>query len=141
MFDIEDWLYKNAIKNYSIRPDGIVDVDGNVDLIRYSGSMLPVQFGTVTGRFFAGSSDLTSLKGCPLSVGGYFSCSDTDILSLEHAPQSIKVVTHNPKLNRNCSSNVLVYIYTTTDINCKSPRIYRGGWHHILPDGIVFDIM
>ena len=59
--DIESILKKLGITNYKIR-DGIVDVDGDVDIRNKKLKKIPVQFGVVTGNFYCGNDNLTS--GC-----------------------------------------------------------------------------
>jgi len=89
---IKKWLDKHNIQNYTIRPDGVVDVDGDAILTRRAMSSiftLPVQFGIVDGNFDCSESQLTSLKGCPYHVGRGFNCYGTKITSLEYAPQYI----------------------------------------------------
>ena len=84
---------------WTLRYYGSVDIDGDVDLHgginRFNGQELPFKFGKVTGNFYAHSNHnlislknfpdevgkhfsiaqckkLTSLKGCPIKVGGIF---------------------------------------------------------------------
>ena len=40
-------------------------------------------------NFYCNNNQLTSLKGAPTSVGGYFSCSDNKLTSLKGAPSSV----------------------------------------------------
>ena len=89
--NIEQWLHRVDIKNYTIHPDtNIVDVDGDVDLSRMNFYNIPVQFGTVTGGFFViWCTNLKTLKGSPHTVGGMYQCSNTPITSLEGAPKYV----------------------------------------------------
>jgi hypothetical protein len=87
--EIKKWLDGYGIRNYTIRPGGVIDVDGHVDLLKLREKMLPVQFGTVSGNFFCSNADITSLKGVPQRIYGYFSCYGTNITSLEYAPQHV----------------------------------------------------
>ena len=54
--EIKNWLDKYNIKDYTIRPDGVVDVNGPVFLERFKISVIPVQFGEVTGSFSCNDS-------------------------------------------------------------------------------------
>jgi hypothetical protein len=74
---------------YLINYNGVVDVDGNVQLIKEAGQ-LPVTFGTVSGDFACYNNHLTSLQGAPTSVGGSFNCSRNHLTSLQNAPISVK---------------------------------------------------
>jgi hypothetical protein len=87
---IEDWLYEWKIKvgTYDIDPyTGVVNVNSDVNLNNMKNvQVLPVRFGKVTGRFDCALSSLTTLKGCPHTVGNVFTCAGTDITSLVGAP-------------------------------------------------------
>jgi hypothetical protein len=83
------WLYGLHIQKYTIRLDGVVDVNGDVDLYGFQGKTLPIRFGNVSGFFNCSSSNLTSLIGSHQSVGGYFTCFQTKVSSLEGAPQYV----------------------------------------------------
>ena len=88
--DIDSICEKYNIKNYTIDSDGIVDVDGDVDINNNRGlSKLPLKFGEVSGHFNCNYNDLLSLEGCPKSVGSYFDCSNNHLISLEGCPQSV----------------------------------------------------
>lgn len=111
--ELEKLLSKYKIENYTIREDGRVDVNGDVDLSQKFFSELPIKFGRVTGFFSvqfckdlislegapesvgdwffcAGCNKLTSLEGAPTSVGGNFSCSGCiNLISLKGAPQKV----------------------------------------------------
>jgi len=79
-----------GIKNWSL-VDGLVNVDGNVNLYYMGLTELPLKFGTVTGSFDCIRNKLTSLVGCPNRVGRYFYCSINELTSLEGCPQSVGV--------------------------------------------------
>ena len=79
---------KFGIRNWSI-VDGLVNVDGNVNLFNRELTELPLKFGTVTGYFHCGGNKLTTLEGCPNRVGGRFSCSDNKLTSLVGCPRSV----------------------------------------------------
>jgi hypothetical protein len=68
--------------------NGIIDVDGNVNLIKKI-SKLPVQFGNVSSDFSCSGNQLTTLEGAPRSIGGGFSCSDNQLITLQGAPSSV----------------------------------------------------
>ena len=79
--EIRSICEKYEIKNYTINPDGSVDVDGEVKLTRklnYS-TKLPLKFGKVSGNFRISHNNLISLVGSPKEVGGYFSCYDNQL--------------------------------------------------------------
>jgi hypothetical protein len=88
--EIKKWLDRFHIENYTIRPDGVVDVDGDgVRLGQFTGDILPIQFGKVSGDFDCSHTNLTSLRGSPQFVGGNFNCASTNITSLIGSPQSV----------------------------------------------------
>jgi hypothetical protein len=87
----EIWRVLDAlnIRNYTIKSDLTVDVMGNVSISYKNLRVIPVQFREVTGDFWCGSNQLTSLEGAPQSVGGSFDCSNNQLTSLEGAPQKV----------------------------------------------------
>lgn len=93
-------------------PDGTVDVKGDVCIIDYPYSKLPVKFNKVTGDFTCGDNHLTTLEGCPEFVGGYFNCCRNLLSSVDFAPK---------KVNDNfyCIGNLL--LFTEKDVRkvCK----------------------
>ena len=72
----------------SIRPDLVVDVQGDVELKRQI-KQLPVQFGHVSGGFYCVSNRLTNLQGAPHHVGTHFSCVNNMLTSLQGAPAHV----------------------------------------------------
>jgi len=87
--NIEAILAKHGIKNYTVRPDGTVDVDGSVSLSRRGLTEIPVKFGSVSGDFWCDYNKLTSLKGSPSRVEGDFSCNNNKLTSLSYAPSIV----------------------------------------------------
>ena len=89
--EIESWLKKYEIKNYTINEDLSIDVAGSVDLNGLLGvlKVLPVKFRNVVGGFNCNFNALKNLVGCPTSVGRYFYCDNNQLTSLEGCPTSI----------------------------------------------------
>ena len=58
---IEEICEKYNIKNYTINPDGYIDVDGYVILSSKGIDKLPLNFNKVTGDFTLSSNGLTTL--------------------------------------------------------------------------------
>ena len=81
--------YKYDIKNYTVNPDGTVDVDGDVNLYVKGLTKLPLKFGYVSGGFDCGNNGLTSLEGAPKEVGGSFLCSNNELVTLKGAPRKV----------------------------------------------------
>ncbi len=80
---------KYNINNYTINPDGTVDVDGDVNFYKKNLDKLPLKFGKVSGNFNCDLNKLTTLKGVPKEVGGYFSCSCNQLTALDDAPKVV----------------------------------------------------
>ena len=79
---------KYGIENYTIN-NGVVDVNGDVNL-NYKGlTKIPLNFGVVSGYFWCHNNQLTSLEGCPSGVGGEFWCSYNQLTSLEGCPSHV----------------------------------------------------
>jgi hypothetical protein len=89
--ELEKLLTQYEIDNYTIRDDGLVDVDGHVNLSRGKFENFPIKFGRVTGHFSCHSNDkLISLEGGPSYVGGSFDCHGCrNLISLKGAPSIV----------------------------------------------------
>ena len=87
--DIDSICKEYGIKNYTINPDGSIDVNGDVDLYNKSLTKLPLKFGRVTGDFDCTYNQLTTLEGGPREVGGDFYCDNNKLTALEGAPREI----------------------------------------------------
>jgi hypothetical protein len=80
---------KYGIENYTINPDGTVDVDDDVDLYGKGLKELPLKFGEVGGHFSCSNNRLTTLEGSPKEVGGNFFCQYNQLTTLEGAPKLV----------------------------------------------------
>jgi hypothetical protein len=87
--EVEKICKKYNITNWTLNPDGTVDVDGDVYLSLKGLSKLPLKFGRVTGYFDCSDNQLTSLEGCPTQIGGGFYCYYNNLTSLEGCPTEI----------------------------------------------------
>jgi len=119
------WLKKMNISDYRLVPDSeygfVVDVDMNVDLRQKKLKAIPVKFNAVKREFYCGNNFLTSLAGCPSTVGESFNCDSNHLTSLMHCPQfvggyfscddnKLKTLRHVPPIinsNFYCSKNNL----------------------------------
>ena len=88
---IEEWLKKYNITNYTINPDFTINVDDNVTLKSYPDEELPkyIQFNE-TYDFNIISGVLQTLKGCPIKVKGTFYCECPNLINLEYSPKKIR---------------------------------------------------
>ena len=77
------------ITNYTINPDGSIDVAGDVNLWGKGLTELPLTFNKVTGYFNCSFNNLTSLKGSPSWVGGNFNCIYNDLSDLVGSPKEV----------------------------------------------------
>jgi hypothetical protein len=77
--------------------NGVINVDGSVDLSNRDLEEIPYKFGKVTGNFKCSNNLLKSLKNCPIEVGD-FNCEYNDIETLEGAPTKVQY-------NFNCGNN------------------------------------
>ena len=79
--DIHKICEEYGIENYTINPDGSIDVDGDVNLSYKALTKLPIKFNHVSGDFYCNHNLLTTLEGSPKSVGGNFYCNGNPIYS------------------------------------------------------------
>ena len=87
--DIDSICQNYGIMNYTINPDGSIDVDGSVILSSELLTIIPIKFGTITRDFDCDRNQLTSLEGSPKKVGGYFDCHNNQLTSLVGCPEVI----------------------------------------------------
>jgi hypothetical protein len=93
---IDTWLRKNAVSNYAISDEGVVDVIGRLELGRNANgkplgiTAIPLQFGTVTGNFSCTGSEISLLNGMPRVVGGNAFFNATKIRSLRGIEKCIQ---------------------------------------------------
>ena len=79
-----------GIDNFFINSDGLVDVDGDVNLTyKNLNKYIPLKFQNVTGSFDVDDNQLISLEGSPKIVGGDFNCNDNLLNDLEGAPHTV----------------------------------------------------
>jgi hypothetical protein len=104
--EIKKWLDWQQIERYTIRPDGVVDVNGSASIQNFQGSIIPIQFGTVTGEFSCAHSGVTSLKGAPYHTGEGFYCYDTNLITFDGLSQFIggDLGAHYPGVDMNIIS-------------------------------------
>ena len=106
---IDEICEKYNITNYTINPDGSIDVDGDVDLCNKGLTELPLTFNRIEGYFDCNFNLLTSLKGCPRWIGGWFDCNNNRLTSLEFSPDYVGGVFC-------CDNNQLTDNYCETEI-------------------------
>ena len=87
--DIDSICKTWGIKNYTIK-DGLVYVEGSVDLYDKKLTKLPLKFGEVSGNFNCHANQLTNLEGAPTRVGGDFNCSWNNLINLEESPEVVE---------------------------------------------------
>ncbi len=88
--EIADICKEYNIDNFFINPDGLVDVDGDVNLdYKKLNKYIPLKFQNVTGDFNVDDNRLISLEGSPNMVGGDFRCNDNLLNDLEGAPHTV----------------------------------------------------
>ena len=87
--DIDSICKKYRIENYTINPDGSVDVDGAVHLSNMGLTEIPLKFGRVSKYFDCSDNKLTTLEGSPSYVGRDFLCYRNRLTTLEGAPREV----------------------------------------------------
>jgi len=85
------WLDTYEITNYVINDDLTIDVNDDVELNNKNLTKFPdfIKFNNVSGWFACSNNQLTSLVGCPSSVGYSFYCSFNQLTSLVGCPSSV----------------------------------------------------
>ena len=93
-------------------------IRGDVDLTKlYLTELLDLSDVEVTGGFYCRNNNLTSLEGCPHTVGGWFYCYNNHLTSLEGAP-------HTVGCGFDCNNNNLTNLkgapHTVGSFDCRS---------------------
>ena len=88
---IEKWLTDMNIKSYQLTDDLKINVYDDVFLTRKFDGNLPeyIQFNLVRGAFAVAYCNMTSLRGCPYLIWGYFNCSYNNLTTLEYSPKEV----------------------------------------------------
>src|SRR5574343_1535271 len=86
---IDEICNQYKIKDYTINPDGSIDVNKYVDLYLKSLIKIPLRFNKVNS-FDCSANKLTSLEGSPIEVNGNFYCNGNKLESFEYAPKIIR---------------------------------------------------
>ena len=91
--ELLDWTKsicdKYKIKDWTLNSEGLVDVNGSVELDNIKLTRLPLRFGRVSGNFWCHNNQLTTLEGAPQWVGGDFDCTWNELTILKWAPQKV----------------------------------------------------
>jgi hypothetical protein len=87
--EIERLCNEYRIENWTINSEGLVDVEGNVNLSFQELKQIPINFGKVGGDFHCGFNKLTTLEGVPREVGGDFYCNVNKLTTLKGAPNRV----------------------------------------------------
>ena len=87
---IDEICRKYNIKNYTINPDGTIDVNEDVNFANIGLKNLPLKFNNVNGWFDCSHNNLKSLEGSPVEVNDYFTCYNNNLTSFEYAPKIIR---------------------------------------------------
>ena len=114
--NIDSICRRYGIENYTVNPDGSVDVDGDVNLSQKRLTKLPLKFGRITGNFVCSFNQLTTLEGSPREVGGHFVCSFNQLTTLEGGPTEVGGdfnCSHNPLTSNSCEIEIRGYFFTT----------------------------
>ena len=96
---ISDWLNENTIivGTHTIDDQYNIDVRGTVIIINKKIKEFPsyIKFNKVSSHFNCNScSELSSLKGAPKEVGGFFDCSHNSTLFTEDDVRKVCNVKH-----------------------------------------------
>ncbi len=118
--EIENICKRYIIRNYTINPDGSIDVKNNVNISVEIIKKLPLKFNQVSGYFWCGNNLISSLEGAPREVGGDFYCHNNRLVSLKGAPRKVGEFF-------TCSHNDLTSLegapYEVNEFNCDHNKL------------------
>lgn len=91
---IERWLLRHEVYNYAIDDNTLlISVHGNVtfvflkDLVEFPDF---INFDKVSGSFTIDDCGMTTLRGCPTTVGKDFNCARNPITSISDGPKRVE---------------------------------------------------
>ncbi len=142
--EIHDICKKYNIENYTINPDGSIDVVGNIDLSERNLKNIPLKFNKISGNFDCSINKLTTLEGCPKYVGGTFRCSHNKLTSLKGSPIIIEhdfYLSNNPISIIDSSIEVKITIRMSgTNFDDKIKNLSQDKLRILFEHGIDYDI-
>lgn len=103
---IKEWLDKQGIEHYKILKNGKINVFGNLNLDLNGDFPEYIQFYHVYGYVNIGNCNLTTLKGCPVLIDGWFSCNDNRLTTLKYGPKRVQI-KRQFNTNYECNGNIL----------------------------------
>ena len=123
LVEIDNICKNYNIIDYTINPNGSIDVNRDVYLYNKRLTKLSLKFNKVNGRFYCYDNNLTSLEGSPIEVNGGFDCSNNELTSFEYAPKIIRRSFY-------CSDNNIKTFeyfpsYVKGDFWCDNNSIYE----------------
>ena len=92
--EIHNMCRKFNIRNYTINPDGSIDVDGNVNICDYELTNIPIRFHKVRGWFDCSNNNLTTLENSPTIMNGKFFCTSNKLTNLIGCPKNIHMSSY-----------------------------------------------
>ena len=123
--DIDKICKEYGIENYTINPDGSIDVEGDLDIRYYKLTKSPIKFNKINGGFDCGNNKLISLERSPIEVNGGFYCYRNNLTTFQFCPKiirghlfcnynNIKTFEHFPSYVKGeflCNDNPIWYIW------------------------------
>jgi hypothetical protein len=112
---------KYGITNYTINDDYTIDVDSDVIIHGISLTKIPLKFNKVSGNFYCGRNQLTTLEGSPEFVVRSFYCNDNQLTTLEGSPEYVGA-------HFSCQNNLLITLlgspeFVGFDFDCYSNQL------------------
>lgn len=93
-FSIESICSDIGLKDFTVNGDGSIDVNSGDVIIDgphlNKDRKIPLKFRNVFEDFVCAYANLSSLEGCPETVGGSFTCSHNNLLTLEYGPRKVQ---------------------------------------------------
>jgi len=91
------WLDIYEVTNYVINDDFTIDVISDVNLANKNLTKFPdfIKFNHISGYFDCYNNQLTSLVGCPSSVGGDFVCYNNKVQFTEEDVKKLSKVKNS----------------------------------------------
>jgi hypothetical protein len=119
---IKFWCGLLELKNYEII-NGLVNVNGSVDISSRNFDKIPIKFGFVTGDFNCSHNILKTLEGSPVKVGRSFNCVFNNLTSLIGGPKEVGEIFYCQ--NNNLSTLEYGPLKIGIDLECYKNPIFE----------------
>lgn len=129
---IEEFCGKYNIRNYTV-VDGLINVNGKVNLWQIGENKIPYKFGTVDGYFEISFSMLSTLEGLPNIIKGNLFMVNSSLKKLDYLPNKVTGLV-------DLSFNQLSDLYSLKGLDCGKINVDSNPVGYLYKFGIMEEV-